>query len=481
MLPDVALLEIFDLYLVHPDPMNNLYWKDRLTTWHSLVHVCRKWRNIVFGSPLRLNLRLYCEPRLTPVRERMAVWPSLPIAVSDDCDQIRDNEKWVDNIVAVFEHSDRICRLNLAQIRSWQLEKVLAGMQQPFPALTRLSLSSKLEGGETAPVDPDSFLGGSAPQLQTLVLVGILFPGLPKLLLSATQLVRLILGSIPHSGYISPEKMVACLSLLTKLEDLSIGFESPQSRPDRRSRHPLPLTRTVLPVLTWLSFHGVSEYLEDLVARIDAPLLHDLCITFFHQLIFDTPQLTQLIGRCAPKFKTLNIANLDFLDYIGTPNITLLSHEPHFDRLYLGVSCNKSDWCLSFMTQICSSSFTQDLLSMVETLCIEESGGRWNPPWHDDIDGGQWLEVLRPFTAVKVLYVFEEFAQGIAQALQELVGDRAMEVLPALQTLDLRNPMYPLPPSRPDQDAVDQFVAARKLAGHPIVVHRFEGEDVSGS
>ena len=45
MVPDVALLEIFGVYT----------W---LESWYTLVHVCRKWRNVVFGSPCRLNLRL---------------------------------------------------------------------------------------------------------------------------------------------------------------------------------------------------------------------------------------------------------------------------------------------------------------------------------------------------------------------------------------------------------------------------------------
>jgi len=44
------------------------------------------------------------------------------------------------------------------------------------------------------------------------------YPGLPKLLSSATHLVTLHLLNIPHSGYISPEAMVTALSTLTRLE-----------------------------------------------------------------------------------------------------------------------------------------------------------------------------------------------------------------------------------------------------------------------
>ena len=58
--------------------------------------------------------------------------------------------------------------------------------------------------------------------LQDLYLTRIEFPGLPKLLLSVTHLVRLTLWDIPHSGYFSPEAMVTCLSVLTRLEKLRI-------------------------------------------------------------------------------------------------------------------------------------------------------------------------------------------------------------------------------------------------------------------
>ena len=123
-------------------------------------------------------------------------------------------------------------------------------MQEPFPALTHLVLSSDIE---PAPVVPGSFMGGSAPRLQDLRLEGVPIPGLPKLLSSATDLVHLILRRIPHSGYISPEAIVTCLSSLPRLEKLYLGFESPRSRPNRETRRPPPLTRFVLPAL--IKFH----------------------------------------------------------------------------------------------------------------------------------------------------------------------------------------------------------------------------------
>jgi hypothetical protein len=447
MLPDVALLEIFDFYI----------YAKQIEAWHTLVHVCRQWRNIVFGSPSRLNLQLYCRSR-APVREMLDVWPPLPIVVGAFTS--RHGQAWPeDNIIAALEHNNRICIIDLQGISNSQ--SVLAAMQQPFPTLTRLYLDFK---DETAPVDPTSFLGGSAPGLESLRLDRLSFPGLPKLLLSATHLVRLALYDIPHSGYIAPEAMVTGLSVLTRLEKLDIGFKSPRCRPDRKSRRPPSQTRTVLPILTYLRFVGVSEYLEDLLPRIDAPLLKGLNIVFFHQLTFDTPQIAQFIGRTS-NFKSHDKAQVYF-----TREKASVSFASTFDgSLYFDINCRPSDWQLSSLAQVCSSSFPQALIQLVEHLYILESRG--SPPrWQGDVESSQWLELLLTFTAVKSLYISQELAPRVAPSLQELVGERVTEVLPGLQTIFLEETLT----SGPVQEAIGQFVAAREHASYPITTSHWE-------
>src|SRR5258708_8808468 len=237
----------------------------------------------------------------TAMRRTLDVWPALPLIIMSD--DIIDTP--VDDLISVLdsEHSNRICQINLYfhSLTTSQIEKGRTAMQVPFPELTALTLTlgALRSPSETVPVVPDSFLGGSAPRLRLLTLVGIPFPGLQKLLLSATHLVELHLSSVPHSGYISPEEMVTCLSMLTSLERLSLYFESPQYSPDLESGPyaPPPPTRSVLPTIMTLGFKGVSEYLEDLLARIDAPRLYRLWIIFFNDIFFDTPQLIQFIGR----------------------------------------------------------------------------------------------------------------------------------------------------------------------------------------
>jgi hypothetical protein len=342
-----------------------------------------------------------------------------------------------------------------------ETEKALTALQKPFPELTFLLFASCIR---TTRVVPGSFLGGSAPALQTLDLDHIPFPGILNLLRSATHLVNLHLLKIPHSGYFSPEAMVTALSVLTRLESLGSGFESPRSRPDRKTREPLP-THTLLPILTRLRFNGVSEYLEELVARIDAPVLDNLTITFFHQLIFDSPHLSHFISRI-PKFKANDEARVVF----SSLDVTVTLPQT-FDRaLELRISCSQLDWQLSSVAQACSSSLPQALTPTIEHLYIQSKSRRLQ----DNIENSRWLELFQPFTTVKDLYVSLEFTTNITTALQEIVGDSVTEVLPALQAVFLEEP-YPSGPVT-GTEAIWQFVAARQLAGHPIAVFRWEKE-----
>jgi hypothetical protein len=466
MLPDVALLEIFDFYMNQAREEDADWPPTEIEAWHTLVHVCRTWRTIVLGSPHRLDLRLLCREK-TPVKETLAVWPPLPIVIMQDGQPTQ-----MDNIILALEHNDRVCRIDLMHVINPELEEFLTVMQQPFPALTELALWHGYRPKDEdemieMPVIPESFLGGSAARLQYLYLERIPFPGLPKLLLSATDLVTLRIRELPHSGYISPEAMVRCLSTLTRLDSLLLGFKSPLSRPVRASRPPHPPTRSTLPTLTDFLFEGVSEYLEDFVARIDAPLLDSLVITFFHQLIFDTPQLVQFFAR-TPNIQPGVEARIDFFNR----KVEITSPSTYPGKIELGVSCSQSDWQLSSLAQVCSSPLPEAFIPKVERLYIYDYENEYDRlRWQDDIEDSQWLEVLQPFTALKDLHLSREFLPRIAPAFQELAGERVTEVLPALQSLFLEE----LHPSGPVWEAIEKFVAARQLAGHPIAVSHWDG------
>jgi hypothetical protein len=81
------------------------------------------------------------------------------------------------------------------------------------------------------------------------------------------------------------------------------------------------------------------------------------------------------------------------------------------------------------------------------------------------MENARWLEFLDPFTALKNLYLTDGIAQRFCGAIQELPGERAAEVLPALR--DLFVPGSSLEAVR---EAMKPFVAARQLSGQTMVV-----------
>jgi hypothetical protein len=445
MLPDDVLLEIFDFCSL-------LDVDEWLYAWQTLVHVCRQWRRVVFGSARRLHLELVCSTE-TPAKDTLNIWPPLPLLVYAD----ESKTLGVDNVVSALERSDRVREISISISRS-KSKELWKAMQEPLPALIFLNLKSNNEN-EPVSILPDSFLGGSAPSLRSLLLEYVPFPGLPKLLLSTASLTELSLSSIPPSGYISPEAMVTGFSALTRLESLLLDFESARPRPDRQSRRLPPPTRSVLPALTRFEFQGASIYLDHLVACIDVPRLNNFSITFFDLFDHDTPHLAQFIRR-TPYSKAFGKAHVTF--YIddavmvnlssqtrgrGELNLTRLSTVPETHILYL--------------TQVCTSSLPA--LPTLEDLYIH---GDQFVGWQDFIENDEWLGVFRAFLYVKNLHVSEEFVPSIVSALQELIGDQTTEVLPILQNIFLEGPQ----PSGPVQEGIRQFVVARQLTGHPITV-----------
>ena len=329
MLSDDVLLEIFDFCKKNHDPGPRYEGlPEAVWDWQILVYVCQRWRQVVSASPLRLDLRILCTHG-THVRKNLDVWPTIPIHIEYFYDRTIEHIE-EDSLIVALWHTDRVSSICFEQLGqptgARLLRKMVTVMQVPFPALTHLILSIDISKDDPVlvPVLPSEFLGRSAPCLQKIVLIGIPFPALPVLLLSTSHLVKLHLYNIPQTGYIPPKAMVAALTMLTMLEDLTIGFQSPASRPDQM-RLP-PITRTVLPALTFFNFYGVRKYLEDFVVRINAPQLHMIWTIYFNQFIdFEIPQLWRFIN-CSedlhqPRCFLVNFRN-EFVSFSARPTTT---------------------------------------------------------------------------------------------------------------------------------------------------------------
>jgi hypothetical protein len=222
------------------------------------------------------------------------------------------------------------------------------------------------------------------------------------------------------------------------------------------------MTRAILPTLTRFNFRGASEYLEDLVAQIDAPSLTHVNITFFNQLIFQVPRLSQFIGRMAAPLKSAKVAEVESsfgsgvsitLDQPGNAGTGTLGY-----LLSLRVLCSVLDWQISSMAQICSQSSSllasvQHLDILADYLCVG---------WQDDMDAIAWLDLFDSFASVERLSISGALGPLVALALEDVAKQTVAEVLPGLRVLRFECSRKYAP--------VEDFVAARGQSGRPVTV-----------
>ncbi|KAN0127717.1 hypothetical protein V8E53_014494 [Lactarius tabidus] len=280
MLCDDILLNIFRQYL---DATPRL--------WSILKHVCRRWQQVILRSPVGLRLRLYCTHG-TPILKNLYFWPPLPLVMNYGGSRMLDPPapEDEDNIIAALNQSDRVNSISLTLTKS--LLGKLSTLSEPFSELEELVLLSQDESQLTL---PNAFRWGS--RLRNLHVTKITIPTLPQLLSSSTDLVDLQLHEIPMAGYFPPHTFANVFSGASHLRSLSFHF---LSFPPRRNYVGFPSPgahRIVLPALKCFKYRGISKYLDSFVARIDAPRLKDIDITFFSQPTMDASQLGQFIRR----------------------------------------------------------------------------------------------------------------------------------------------------------------------------------------
>jgi len=446
MLPDELLLAVFDFYVCGADDEGR---------WVTLVHVCRRWRHIVFAFPHLLDLQIVCTDR-TPVREMLHIWPAFPITV-----RVSGLSGGIpDNVVAALKHRDRVCGIYIKAGFGDGFGKLatVPVVQDPFPALTHLHLGAY----DKAPIVPDSFLGGSAPRLRSLSLKNFKYPALQKLLLSATGLVSL---SLSDRTYISPQTIVDCLTSLVRLEKLEIEFRPdwPYGTPRRPSRHPPPPTWHTdlrpLPVLATLAFRGEIECFDHLFTHIDTPRLEDIDMQFNNPPFFDFSRIFLFTGL-KEMFEALDQAHMVVSKYRSV-NVTLSSRRRTTGGKVLRLLFK--GWAVwgRIQDQGCQLSPANS-----ERMDVRDVSAMHH------VENDEWLELFRFFAAVGNLYLSEALAMCVAPALQELVGGGVTEVLPALENLFIEN----FQRSGLMKEAIGEFVTARELSGHPVTVQSWTEE-----
>ena len=355
------------------------------------------------------------------------------------------------NIHTALKHN-RVTRIKLEDEGSLLLRYSLAELQEPFPMLDYLDIRDRTNFFYARPpvVLSESFLGGSAPSLVHLRFGGLLFFGLPKLLLSANNLVDICLWE--DSPYISPEGMATSLCTMKHLQSLDITFQfDSYGYSHRAGQRPHPITRIVLPALSRLSLKCTEDYVEDFVARLDTPSLELMEISRLSSFESDFSELPQFISR----IKALEISDQAQLFTHNTKFQLKILKKDRAELSLIFMSPSKIVWSAFPPLHFERLEIREDRLMMLSLKMNAESELR---------------ELSHRFTAVKNLFLDPNAAVHVADALTTFAEESMTGLFPALQYMYFHE--FPLLP--PIQEAFLRFTAARQVTRHPVTLREWE-------
>ena len=402
------------------------------------MHLCRKWRHLVFTSHRALHLRLLCTHG-TPVLKALDLWPALPIALDYGGSPALNPPapEDGDNIMAALEHCGRVRSISLTVTKSL-LERFskVKGHSDELGNLVLLSQDQLTL--------PSTFRCGS--RLRSLHLTGIAPFGLPELLSSSKCIVDIQLHEIPGIGFCTPQPLLKALSRMTQLQSLSLRL-----LPDTAliaGPHP-PRHYAVLPTLTYLKYQGTGEYLNELLVLIRAPRLAGLEITSFDEPIISPSCLLESQMEMQMSYLRSDII-------FSEHSFSVSSTRPASTECF-----RYQVFCKPFSRQLSSLAdfFTRfsAFVSSVEDLriCVTPtlSGQTVN-------DREEWLKLIHAFEGAKWFHLAgnSDFTTEIALALQS-----SETVLPALHKLYIQEPVSGFAPL---QEAVTLFMHSRLHSCH---------------
>jgi len=196
------------------------------------------------------------------------------------------------------------------------------------------------------------------------------------------------------------------------------------------------------------------------VARVDAPRLGDVGITFFSQPTMDTSQLGRFIGRLEMQ---MSLSQADVETSADAISISF-SNSGTSSPLRVQISCKQLDWQLSCMAQVCDQF--SPFLFRVSNLGIDTAQSS-SASGQDDIGGELWPELISAFGGAEVFRVAGVHVPDILCALHPADGGHTTgtTALPALRNLCVEKPMEM---HGPPWDAVQSFITLRMLSNRPV-------------
>jgi hypothetical protein len=243
---------------------------------------------------------------------------------------------------------------------------------------------------------------------------------------------------------------------MTQLRSLSLHFLPTEHHVGAS----LPRSKLiVIPSLTRLDFRGISEYLEDLVAGIDAPYLQDIELKFSNKSIPNLPKLSEFIDRMGIHKSHRRVDILSSADAISVSFI-----QPRAPTcIKLQVSSTHSSTQLFTIARI-FTRFSSSLLDLEDLRIGSTRPFAWQYSLKDELL--PWLKFLKAFAGVKWFHIAGNFMTDIISALK-IPDEQREAVLPALRKLYISQPG---PHHASLREGVVAFMTSRRLSGHPIAV-----------
>jgi len=356
-------------------------------------------------------------------------------------------------MISALAHPDRVCGIafKIFYRQSKHLSKLLAAMNQPFPALESLELhcSHSLELQS-----PPPFLTAQTPHLRSLKFIGHV-DELYRVLPYTTSLVDLTLGF--HTVVFSPRdtQLLFHLQALSSLRRLKVEawhgqmVENPGERED-----------VLLPRLTSLSFAGPVDLLEALMAGLTAPSLQELRISVYDFRALSPPtNLTSFIRNSGRQF---------FSAQINTPgpgmNLVMSTQSHSTDDPPFKIIAREMG-----TVQLMGDLFSETLATVEDVFLASPFSLESLEMSIQDILPSYTF--FTPFRSAKILRV--------SPGIEPKVGAELFpDLLPALEEIELNATAPSCSPIRIDEKEVvsvlelfKPFVDARQQAGHPVEVH----------
>jgi hypothetical protein len=188
------------------------------------------------------------------------------------------------------------------------------------------------------------------------------------------------------------------------------------------------------------------------MTRINAPLLNYLDLHFFYQPrpVLDISQVPRFIN-CTKHLKRPDHATVEFRDDTFTVDFKLWAGNRLLTLVFSSTGLDKR---ISLLKQICTQC--SPILSNVDELALICYSADSQPSQQE---AALLLEVLRLFNAVDTLWIDGYIMETVlSEALESVACEGAAEVLPVLDTINVRGKWQ----------IMSTFIDARWEMGHPV-------------